>query len=453
MTNLLTRVIRRNSITTLDDYVSALNTFLFQGNVYGFPQVQQTLSGDRAERPGADLISYARHAYHNNGIVFACMAVRALVFSSVRIAYQQMRQGRPGDLFGTFALDIFETPWPGGTTQDMLALMIQDADLAGNSYWARSGNELVRLRPDWVQIVFERRADGLGHRKVGYLYHDGGIGATRTPTVLLLNEVAHFMPTPDPDEPYKGMSWLRTVFDEIAGDRLMNRHKLKFFVHGATPNMVVKFDRETSQDAFDDFVEKFQAGHEGAQNAGKTLFLAGGADVEVVGRDFQQVDFKKIQGHAETRIAAAAGVHPVIVGLSEGLAGSSLNAGNYGQARRRFADGTMHPLWQNMAGSLQPLVPILRSARLWYDARDVPFLRDDEADLADIRNKDALTLEVLVRGGYDPDAAVEFVLSGDPRRLVGNHSGLFSVQLQPPGTVAPELPAGDDEPPTGEDDD
>jgi hypothetical protein len=50
-----------------------------------------------------------------------------------------------------------------------------------------------------------------------------------------------------------------------------------------------------------------------------------------------QLDFKATQGAGETRIAAAAGVHPVIAGLSEGLAGSSLNAGQLlvgGAARR-----------------------------------------------------------------------------------------------------------------------
>ena len=38
---------------------------------------------------------------------------------------------------------------------------------------------------------------------------------------------------------------------------------------------------------------------------------------EVVGRDFQQMDFKAVQGAGETRIAAAAGVPPIVVGVHE----------------------------------------------------------------------------------------------------------------------------------------
>jgi hypothetical protein len=36
-----------------------------------------------------------------------------------------------------------------------------------------------------------------------------------------------------------------------------------------------------------------------------------------------------------------------------------------------------------------------------------------------------------------PDAAIEFLRSNDLGKLLGQHSGLFSVQLQPPGTTAP----------------
>jgi hypothetical protein len=62
----------------------------------------------------------------------------------------------------------------------------------------------------------------------------------------------------------------------------------------------------------------------------------------------KQIDFKVTQGHGETRIAAAAGVPPIIVGLSEGLEAATYS--NYGQARRRFADVTMRPLWRERGG-------------------------------------------------------------------------------------------------------
>lgn len=437
MTNLFSRVFRRD-ISTLDDYAEAVS---YGGHKYALtPQVQQTLTGDRAEVPGHDIMAFARKMYANNGVVFACMSVRAHVFSAIRFAYQRFDNSRPAGLFGGRSLSLFEQPWTGGTTQDMLALMIQDMDLAGNSYWVRRTDQLVRLEPELVDIVLEIRPDGLGYQTVGYLHWPGGRGAGRKAVALTMNEVAHVTPpNRDPFAPYKGMSWLRTVFAEVATDNLMERHKSRTFENGATPNMVVKFGDEVDDDSYDEYVTKFRRAHDGAHNAGKTLFLTPGMDMEVVGRDFQQLDFSSIQGHAETRIAAAAGVPPQIIPFSEGMQGSSLNANVYSSARRRFADATMHPLWQSAATSLGVFAPDFGGARLWYDTRDVPFIREDEADVAEIQQNRAQTIRTLVDAGYTAESAVAAVNADDFGQL--KHSGLFSVQLHPPGTSISD-PAG-----------
>jgi len=232
------------------------------------------------------------------------------------------------------------------------------------------------------------------------------------------------------------MSWLHPILREVMGDSAATTHKLKFFEQGATPNMVVTFDAGITLDKFERFVSKFSEGHEGVANAYRTLFLAGGADAKVVGSDLRQIDFKQTQGAGETRIAMAAGVPPVVVGMSEGLQGSSLNAGNYAQARRRLADGTMRPLWRSFAAAMQTIVPPPPGAELWYDDRDVPFLREDLKDVAEIKQLEASMMKVLIDAGFTPESVTDAVTAGDWKRL--KHTGLFSVQLQPP---MPEGPA------------
>ncbi|MGX4657095.1 phage portal protein [Micromonospora sp. SCSIO 07396] len=431
------------SISTVDDYLGALNEFVFQGNTYPLGGgVQQTLAGERAERIPNSLEGYATAAYQANGVVFACMAVRMLVFSAVRFQFQAFNRGRPSVMFGGRELELLERPWAGGTTQDLLTQMIQDADLAGNSFWTEHDGELVRMRPDWVEIVLApRRLRGgqLGWTRMGYRYTEGGTGSGAEPVILLPDEVAHFAPIPDPLATFRGMSWLTPVVREIQADGLMVQHKRRFFENGATPNMVVTGITAANQTEFDAIIDMLEANHAGVANAYRTLYLAAGADAKVVGADLKQIEFATVQGRGETRIAAAAGVHPVIVGLSEGLQGSSLNAGNYGQARRRFADGTMHPLWQNAAGSLEQLVaPPGPATRLWYDARDVPFLREDRKDAAEIQQTKAQTIRTYVDAGFTPESAVAAVAAEDDGLLV--HTGLFSVQLQPANTQ-PALPA------------
>jgi phage portal protein BeeE len=428
---------------TLEDYVE-LTQFAFQGNSYPLTGTEQTLASSGVESSGGGFVSLVHGAYAASGVVFACMLARQLAFSSARFRWQRMRGGSGSDLFGSPALGLLERPWPGGTTQDLLSRMIQDADLAGNAYVTRNSGELVRLRPDWVDIAAVPRlveSEVLGWRRVGYVYTEGGRHSGADPVSFLATEVAHFAPIPDPLANFRGMSWLTPVVREVKADREMTAFKDRFFVNGATPNMVIKHAVGADEARILAFKKRLEAEHSGALNAFKTLHLYPGADLTVVGADMQKVDFKSVQGAGETRIAAAARVPAVIAGISEGLQGSSLNQGNFGAARRQFVDGTLHPLWQNAAGSLAQILPSPGAdSRLWYDAADVPLLREDERDAADIAFTEAQTLRQLIDAGYTPESAAQALLASDWRLL--QHSGLYSVQLQPAGVTAPPASEG-----------
>lgn len=424
--------VRSSTPLALDDWI---NYFSFGGLSY--PIMPQQSLGNRQAEPGGDFRGLIEGAYKQNGIVFACMLARQQLFAEARFQFQALQNGRPGELFGTPALDLLDTPWPGGTTADLLTRAIQDADLAGNFYVTRVGTppRLARLRPDWVTIVLGSRSEpddpagALDMEVAGYLYQPGGPESGKRPITLLREEVAHFAPVPDPQAFYRGMSWLTPVIREIMSDGAATEHKLAFFENGATPNTVVSLDPAIDQEAFQKWTEAFDSQ---IAEPYRTLYLGGGADVKVVGSDLRQVDFKAVQGATETRIAAAAGVPPVIVGLSEGLQAATYS--NYSQARRRFADGTMRPLWRNMAGSLQVVVPPPRAgARLWYDDRDVAFLQDDMKDRAEVQSTQATAMKSLVDAGFEPDSVVAAIGADDMGKLV--HSGLTSVQLLPPGVA------------------
>jgi phage portal protein BeeE len=440
------RAPEQRTVTTFDEYVLAVSESMGWG---GIPGVTHTMPGQGAERIPTDFVGLAGAMMGRSSVVFACMLARLSVFSATRFQYQRFRTGRPSELFGDTSLTLLERPWEGGTTPDLLTRMIVDADLAGNSYWVVRSGELVRLRPDWVDIVLEprteRAADGrpgtLGWRKLGYLYYEDGIrdGAGGSGFPLLPQEVAHFAPIPDPLATYRGMSWLTPIVRDVAADTSMVRHKTAFMDNAATPNMIVKHAPTVTPAQARAFKTALDAEYAGPDNSGKTMHIGGGADITVVGRDFRELDFRQVQGAGETRIAAAAGVPPIIVGLSEGLQAATYS--NYGQARRRFADGTLHPLWQNAAGTLERLRPAPPGSRLWYDSRDVPFLREDSKDAAEIVQVQSATIRQLVDGGFEPDSVVSAVAAGDMTLLV--HTGRLSVQLQAPGqaNATPDIPA------------
>lgn len=425
--------------------------FSFQGNLYPLG-LNTSMNGQKEETPDGTFRSYVQAAYKANGPIFALVLARMLPFSEARFQWRRFEGGRPTALFGDPSLAILERPAPGQTTGNLLARMEQDVSLAGNSFTRRvmprgvrsEADYLVRLDPSWVTIALASRersetpTEGGDVELVGYFYTPGGPGSGAEPMFLLPDEVAHYAPIPDPEAVFRGMSWITPVVRDVQGDKATTTHKLRFFENAATPNLAIKFDKSVQPDQVREFKAMLEENHRGAWNAYRTLYLGGGADPMVIGKDFQQLEFSVTQGAGETRIAAAAGVPPIIAGFSEGLRSATYS--NYGQARRRFADGTLRPLWRDAAASLETVVDVPNGAHLWYDDRDIAFLREDSKDEADTFNIKARAVRTLTDGGYEPGSVVAAVDTLDLSLL--EHTGLLSVQMQPPGNE--QDPAADD---------
>jgi hypothetical protein len=456
----VTRLPQRSSPISFNDWLSY---FRFGDLTYGAPMLSQTLQGTR-EEIDETFAGLVQQVYRTNGVVFAVEAVRIRLFSEARFQFRELIEGRPGKLFGGSDfrnpgfrdLDILTNPWPGATTADLLTRALLHADFGGVAFpTRRPGNRLRLMRPDWVTIVLGSRdpnvsldASDLDAEVVGYVYHPGGRGSGKPPVIVQAQDVAPFAPMPDPSGLVRGIPWMLPVIREISGDSAMSSHKIKYFENGATPNLAIALDADISLDDARQWIELFKQDHEGAVNAYKTLFLGGGAKPVPVGSNLQQIDFKSVQGAGETRICAAGGVPPVIVGVSEGLAAATYS--NYGQARRALADVMLRPTWRNFVGSVSQIMNIPPGAELWYDDRDIPFLQEDVKDAADIQSVQAQSIKALIDIGWDPDSVVDAIIANDFGRLKGNHTGLPSVQLQPgtPGqTPPPETPPP--QPPNG----
>lgn len=409
------------------------------------------------ERIENDFIGYVTGAYKANGPVFSCITARQFVFSEAVFKFKAKQDGK---LHGNASLSLLENPWPGGTTGELLARMEQDASLAGNSYWTRCddngnfgnaakggpGERMAHLRPDWVQIVIgSKNGDprAIDAKALGIIYqpYANGWGSDAPAAAqeygdegvfLMMEEIVHYSPVPDPIARFRGMSWLTPVLRSIESHKSATKHKLAYFDNAAVPNIAVTVDKDTNLDDFNEFVKQFKAGHEGVMNAYKTLFLMGGADVTPLTHDFRQMDFTSVVGKDEADIASAAGVPPSWVGFSEGMQGSALNSGNMAANRRRFADGTIRPLWRIAVASLATMVDVPSGSVLWWSEDEIAFLREDQADQSDIMHTDANALDSLIKAGYEPDACVDAVNTKDITKLLGKHTGLVSVQMQPP---------------------
>jgi hypothetical protein len=421
-------------------------------------QVYSASTSDR-EKIENGFEAYVEGAYKRNGVVWACIMARQYAFSTAAFKWRKYDKetGRPGEMYRNGKLSLLERPWPGGTTGELLSRMEQDASLAGNSWWTHTNDEgeygkaalkgtnvrLCRLRPDWVELLIGQvgKADGgdtfapdAQVLLIFYKPQNGNslFGAHGKSEAIAFkpDEVMHYSPNPDPTARFRGMSWLTSVLKEIEADTSATNHKKAFFDNAAVPNLVVKFDRDTSRDDFEEFVGSFKESHQGNWNAYRTLFLMGGADVTPISHDFQQMDFTRTTGRGEARIAMAAGVPSQWLGTSEGMQSSALAGSSLPAARRRFADGTIRYLWEVAARSLETLLDVPVDAHLWYDDRDIAFLREDAKDRADILAVELSALNMAIMAGFSPDAAVKCIRDQDVGHLIGAHTGLVSVQMQ-----------------------
>jgi phage portal protein BeeE len=431
---LLGREISRYSV---NDY--AADQFRYNGASYALGASSSAWS--KSEEIENDFVAYIQSLYKQNGVVYAVMAARRLLFKQARPMWQEFADGMEGGLFWTPELEVFRRPWPNGTTGEMLSRMDQDASLGGNSYTAREEGRLRRLRPDWVSIILTAPpAEAVKSDVAGYWFHPGRrYTAVDRPEPVdefyLPDELAHWTPDPDPDAQYRGMSWLAPVVREIMADKAATTHKAKFFENGATLGAIISAKENLTSTQFEEWKNNVLATHQGVEQAYRPLFLGSPVDVTLQGLDLRQLDFKVTQGHGETRVCAAGRVPPIIVGVSEGLEAATYS--NYGQARRAFGDGWAHPQWEDAVGALETIVVAPdRPARLWYKHDHIAFLREDQKDAAEIQQTKQVTIRGYIEAGFTKESAIAAVDADDRSLLVD--SGYVSVQLLRPGEGEPD---------------
>lgn len=388
-------------------------------------------------------LTFSIAAYSANSAVYACAMARMQLVSQAKFKFLDAKTGR---LSGGPELQILGEPWPNGTSGDLIASMLQHVDIAGNAFVRRAGGRLVSMRPDWVSIVNAQVVDGydidgkpqVHDEVIGYLYSEGGIGVGEA-VFYEVADVAHWAPYPDPLARWRGMTWLTPVLREINADISMSQHRQQFFDQAGTPNMVLKYQQKLSPDTVNTIRDRWRARYSGPSSAGSTVVLDDGADLTVVGNSFEQMRFTDLQKMGEARIASAAGVPPIVAGLSVGLDAATYS--NFSQAMKAFGNGAAAHLWITLAGSLAKLVDVPQGLTLWYDTTRIPALLEDAKDRATAMQTSAAAVSSFIQAGFEPDSVVNAVMANDMSLL--KHSGLVSVQLYKAEAKAdPAVPAG-----------
>lgn len=370
---------------------------------------------------------YVKEGLKGTPIVAALVAARTDVYAEVDFYWRdRTTKERLRDTNGLRAL---RHPWPGGHLSDLLALTETDVQLAGQAYVRFHPDHMrfERLAPDRVYIVADPEMLGIE----GFLYDHKPDDPTVEPEFVPRNEMAQLMESPDPLQPLLGRSWLTACLYDINADLSSSQFVNSYFENSATPNLIIKTPRSLGVEQREQLAAVINRRYTGADNAFKTLLLENGAEAMVVGNDLQKIEYAATRAAGETRIAAAAGIAPIVAGLREGLQAGTYS--NYGQAVRKTLDWKIRPRWTRTARHLEHILDKPnRNAELWYDDSQISAVQQDALDASEIKGKDAATISALITAGFTPAEVAEAVKVGDFTSLT--HTGLFSVQLQPPMT-------------------
>lgn len=436
MANLLTRLRARDDewARKVASERSGFGPFsVFYDGMPGALLPTTTLPGSPAESIGEQFEQRIARVRDGNGVVAAAVLARSLLVSQIRFVWRDEISGR---LFGNGDLDVLERPGSDSRPR-LLARIEEDACYAGNAFVLRTDNgRLYRLRPDWVDLIIGSDGSpddvmrGADAEVVGYRFWPGG-DRRGTPQSFTLGEIMHFAPEAHPTRVAVGASWVTSILRDVIADGQASHHIEKFFENAATSNMVVKAPEGTTLDQFKKWRELFDEGHRGTAQAWKNIYVSAGTDVQVVGSALADLDLKQLTGAFESRIALRSRVPSSVLGTREGMQGSALNAGNYQQVRRLWADSWFSPYADMLCAAFEQIVPPPSSfVELTYQRDRVLFLQEDQKDAAEIAQTQSSAIRSLVEAGYDPASVVDAVTTGDFTKL--RHTGVFSVQLQPP---------------------
>jgi len=140
-----------------------------------------------------------------------------------------------------------------------------------------------------------------------------------------------------------------------------------------------------------------------------------------MGKGLDQLDFRNIQAGGELRIASAAGVSPILVGLQAAGSNESPEA-----AMRLLADVHIRPLWRSACAALQKLVPNVPATgvQLWYDTTDIAALQAAETEMAQVTQVSAAAMLTFIQAGFTRESTIAAVTSGDLSLLVADPDAL-----------------------------
>lgn len=323
-----------------------------------------------------------------NSIVSACVNLIGRTFPEAPICLtRELKDGSKETIHvGHPFLDLMDRPNPFHTADHIWWAVLMSLNTNGNAYLIKRRDGGGRVRelywvPSWLMAP-RWPMDG-SEFITDYLYRSNGKGIP-IPTT----EIVHLRAGADPTNHGRtGICPLAAQLREIVTDNEAGTYEASLLKNGAVPGLIARPKSDATVSPPVGWMDKLKETIErrfGGDDRGKPLVAEGPLDIDMVSWSPEQMALDVIRQYPETRICAALGVPPALLGLKAGAEQSTYsNMEAYDEA---FYDRCIVPTKTTIAREIQSQLFDLDFGgdgwRVDWDYSGVECLQEDRDALA-----------------------------------------------------------------------
>jgi HK97 family phage portal protein len=334
------------------------------------------------------------NAYELNSTLYSVVSFLAQTVAQVNWGlYEKAKvEDKRRQVFTHPALIVLNKPNNFITRQDLFEAAQQHIELAGEAWFIieYAANRPVGIwlaRPDRMVIVKSKAEFLLGYQ---YRNPDGSVRPLAREEVIQLK-------TPDPNDPYRGLSPVVSLLSSMYSDNAAERYQLSFMNNNAMPAGIMEITENMNDEQWKRNIERWKQQHQGPSNAGKVAFVEQGkfSPVAFTQNDMQ---FLELRGFTEDKIREAYGVSKAMLGVVD-----DVNRANNEAQQASFSEYKLKPRLEKLKLALNTqLLPLFGSSTssLEFDYDDIT-VEDQDKIIAD-RDSKVSAAVALINAGADP---------------------------------------------------
>lgn len=306
-------------------------------------------------------LSLAREGYANNSIVYACLRLLSQsVPEAPLLAYTvgADREKKPVAHDHPLA-QLIRQPNPLMTEYELIELITLHLGIVGRSHWWKQRDRAGRvvalwpLRPDRVGPRYGGAEDDDVTQDSrlaiisGWTYAPPGSGAAQFIPLDDMISFNHPDPAGETGGIVEGLGWVQVLAREIETDNEATTFVGALLKNNAMPGAILQTKTPNLSKDSADRIKRIFGQQFGGSQRGMTAVLDADTTYTAASFNLQQLEFPDLRNIAESRIAAAAGVPAVLVGLKVGI-DAGIKA-TITEQRQYFSETTLANYWRRLA--------------------------------------------------------------------------------------------------------